>query len=119
MQMIHMSYAKFLEAVESIHHQNIYINIDPNEERLLNYIFLKYSRAEYLQVSHVLMLGKFGSQVTLHRRLNSLIAKEYIQLETDFDDARRKFLKLTPQALQRYESLAIAMTQSLKKTLKS
>ena len=108
------AYARFISSLDSLDRISPSTKLDGVEEQLLNYIYLARVRGEKLLVGDIILLGKLGSQATLHGRLKNLVSKGFVQLIDDKVDGRRKSVHITAKAEKHYERLSAFMTKAVK-----
>jgi hypothetical protein len=92
----------FLEAIDRI---NFASDLDLVEEKLLNHVFFQIYKGSEVFVGDVVTLKRFGSQVTLHNRIQNLVVKGYLKLQEDATDKRKKLLVTTSKTNNYYKTL--------------
>ena len=106
-------YLRFLHLAEALRGLPALPALDPLEERLLALIARTAQEKERLCVRDMMAKEEFGSPATIHGRLKSMRKKGWIML-TDTDDARRKQIDLTQDALRHFDQLSKCMVQAAK-----
>ncbi len=85
--------------------------LDPLEERILSWIARSAREGERLSVRDMLSKDEFGAPATIHSRLKSMRSKGWITL-ADTEDARRKQIELTRDALDHFARLSRVMVKA-------
>jgi DNA-binding MarR family transcriptional regulator len=101
-------YLRFLQLSEAIRGLPGLAPLDPLEERMLTFIAAMGQAGQYLGVRELMAHHELGAPATIHSRLKSMRSKGWIQL-SDTEDARRKRIDLTREALQHFQRLSRAM----------
>lgn len=94
------SYIRFLNIMAALEPSNPRGALDEKEIRLLEHTLRSFERSESLLVGDLLKLSQFGSQATLHSRIKNLAALGYINLISDKEDGRKKWVIPTKTALK-------------------
>ena len=108
-----LAFAKYLNASSSLSLINANNKIDLVEEQLLNHILLMTFKGDDLLVGDLLVVWKFGSQATIHKRLKSLSTKGYVELREEKLDGRKKLVYLTAKADRHYQKLSGYLNKAL------
>jgi hypothetical protein len=98
-------YLRFLQLAEAIRGLPSLPPLDPLEERMLALIASAFQKQERLCVRDMMAKSELGAPATIHSRLKSMRQKGWILL-SDTEDARRKQIELTRDALRHFERLA-------------
>lgn len=106
-------YLRFLQLSESIRGLPALPALDPLEERILAWIARVAQAGGRLCVRDMLAHEEFGAPATIHGRLKSLRTKGWITL-ADTEDARRKQIELTRDALDHFARLSRLMVKAAK-----
>lgn len=104
-------YLRFLQLADAIRGLPALPALDPLEERILGVV--ARARQENAQLSVRAMMAKheLGAPATVHVRLKSMREKGWIKL-SDTEDARRKQIELTQEALQHFDRLSACMLRA-------
>jgi DNA-binding MarR family transcriptional regulator len=94
------SYIRFLNIIAAPDSSNPRGALDEKEIQLLEFTLRSFERGESLLVGDLLKLSQFGSQATLHSRIKNLAALGYVNLISDKEDGRKKWVILTKTALK-------------------
>ncbi len=108
------AYISFLNQLDSLDQINLGKKLDSTEEQLLNHIALKTSQGKKLLVGDLISLSELGSQAMLHGRIKSLVEMDFVKLNEDRADGRRRFVIPTAKALKHYEQLSTCLEKALK-----
>jgi hypothetical protein len=106
-------YLRFLQLAEAIRGLPALPPLDPLEERILSWVARAAQREERLSVRDMMAREEFGAPATIHGRLKSMREKGWITL-ADTEDARRKQVALTRDAVKHFERLSRCMVQAAK-----
>ncbi|WP_020201556.1 MULTISPECIES: winged helix-turn-helix domain-containing protein [Cupriavidus] len=106
-------YLRFLQLAEAVRGLPSLPALDPLEERILELIARTSQAQQRLSVRDMMARSELGSPATLHARLKSMREKGWIML-TDTEDARRKQLGLTPEALRHFDRLSECLVNATK-----
>ncbi|MDB5858983.1 MAG: hypothetical protein JWQ76_2672 [Ramlibacter sp.] len=104
-------YLRFLQLAEAIRGLPALPQLDPLEERILSWVARASQQQERLSVRDMMAKEELGAPATIHGRLKSMREKGWIIL-VDTEDARRKQLALTRDAVKHFERLARCMVQA-------
>lgn len=104
-------YIEFLALKETIGGNSSLPNLDPLEERMLLAIAQSNLRQERLSVRDMMGKDEFGAPATIHARLKAMRVKGWITL-SGTEDARRKQVDLTPEALLHFDMVAKCLMQA-------
>ena len=106
-------YLRFLQMAEAIRGLPSLPPLDPLEERILALVARAGNQEERLCVRDMMAKEQLGAPATIHTRLKSMRAKGWIVL-SDTEDARRKQIELTQEAVRYFERLSKCMVQAAK-----
>ena len=106
-------YLLFLQLAESIRGLPSLPALDPLEERILAMVARAGEHEERLCVRDMMAKEQLGAPATIHTRLKSMRAKGWIML-ADTEDARRKQIELTHEAVRYFDRLSKCMVQAAK-----
>ena len=106
-------YLRFLQLAEAIRGLPSLPPLDPLEERILALVARAGNQEERLCVRDMMAKEQLGAPATIHTRLKSMRAKGWIVL-SDTEDARRKQIELTQEAVRYFERLSQCMVQAAK-----
>lgn len=107
-------YARFLNLSKALQ-ENSYPDLDVDLCALLESVFLHTSQTQsFYTVSDLIARSDLSSPATLHSRLKKLIAMQYLELVSDRQDGRIKYVTLSSRGRQYFEHL----DQSLRKSLR-
>ena len=106
-------YLRFLQLAEAIRGLPALPPLDPLEERILSWVARAAQQKERLSVRDMMAREEFGAPATIHGRLKSMREKGWITL-ADTEDARRKQVALTRDAIKYFERLSRCMVQATK-----
>ena len=104
-------YLRFLQLAEAIRGLPSLPPLDPLEERILSWVARAAQQHERLSVRDMMAREEFGAPATIHGRLKSMREKGWITL-ADTEDARRKQVALTRDAVKHFERLARCMVKA-------
>ena len=104
-------YLRFLQLSEAIRALPTLPPLDPLEERILSWVARASQQGERLSVRDMLAVNELGAPATIHARLKSMRSKGWIML-ADTEDARRKQVSLTKDALDHFAKLSRAMVKA-------
>lgn len=107
-------YMRFLQLSEAIRGLPTLPALDPLEERILAGIARAAQQGERLCVRDMMARQELGAPATIHARLKSMRSKGWITL-ADTEDARRKQIELTREALQHFARLSRVMVEAAKR----
>ena len=106
-------YLRFLQLAEAIRGLPSLPPLDPLEERILSWVARAAQQKERLSVRDMMAREEFGAPATIHGRLKSMREKGWITL-ADTEDARRKQVELTDDALRHFAQLSRALVKAAK-----
>lgn len=104
-------YLRFLQLVEAVRGLPSLTPLDPLEERLLALVANAGQKQERLSVRDMMARSELGSPATVHARLKSMRMKGWILL-ADTEDARRKQVELTQDAMRYFDRLSSCLLQA-------
>ena len=107
------AYLRFLQLAEAIRGLPALPPLDPLEERILSWVARAAQQQERLSVRDMMAKEELGAPATIHGRLKSMREKGWITL-ADTEDARRKQVALTKDAVKHFERLSKCMVQAAK-----
>lgn len=106
-------YLRFLQLADAIRGLPSLPPLDPLEERILALIARAGEQEERLCVRDMMAKEQLGAPATIHTRLKSMRAKGWIML-SDTEDARRKQIELTQEAVRYFAKLSRCMVEATK-----
>ncbi|GIZ50314.1 winged helix-turn-helix domain-containing protein [Noviherbaspirillum aridicola] len=106
-------YLRFLNLAEALRGLPALPALDPLEERILSLIAQANQKMDRLSVRDMMANDQLGSPATIHGRLKSMRSKGWIML-VDTEDARRKQIELTTEALAHFDRLSKCMLKATK-----
>ena len=106
-------YLRFLELCDAIRGLPALPPLDPLEERILACVARATRAGERLSVRDMMAKEELGAPATIHGRLKSMREKGWIML-ADTEDARRKQVELTDDALRYFAQLSRALVKAAK-----
>lgn len=106
-------YLRFLQLTEAIRGLPALPPLDPLEERILSWIARAMRAGERLSVRDMMAKDELGAPATIHGRLKSMREKGWIVL-ADTEDARRKQVELSDDALRHFAHLSRAVVKAAK-----
>lgn len=106
-------YLRFLQLSEAIRGLPSLPPLDPLEERILAWVARATRAGERLSVRDMMAKDELGAPATIHGRLKSMREKGWIVL-ADTEDARRKQVELSDDALRHFAHLSRAMVKAAK-----
>jgi DNA-binding MarR family transcriptional regulator len=101
-------YLRFLELAAAIRGLPGLPALDPLEERILILVASLGRAGQSLSVRELMQQSELGSPATIHARLKSMRQKGWLRL-ADTEDARRKHVEPTRDALKHFARLSDAM----------
>jgi len=108
-------YLRFLQLSETIRGLPSLPPLDPLEERILGWVARATRAGDRLSVRDMMAKDELGAPATIHGRLKSMREKGWIML-ADTEDARRKQVELTDDALRHFAQLSRAVVKAAKGT---
>ena len=106
-------YLRFLQLTDAIRGLPSLSPLDPLEERILAWVARASQAGERLSVRDMMAKDELGAPATIHGRLKSMREKGWITL-ADTEDARRKQVELTEDALRHFAQLSRALVKAAK-----
>lgn len=104
-------YLRFLQLADAIRGLPSLPALDPLEERILGVVARARQENAQLSVRAIMAKHELGAPATVHVRLKSMREKGWIKL-SDTEDARRKQIDLTQEALQHFDRLSTCMLRA-------
>ncbi|MYN47058.1 winged helix-turn-helix domain-containing protein [Pseudoduganella sp. FT93W] len=104
-------YMRFLQLAEALRGLPSLPPLDPLEERILAIVAKASQEEERLSVRDMMGKKELGAPATVHSRLTSMREKGWLIL-TDTEDARRKQVELTQDALKYFDKLSKCMVKA-------
>jgi len=108
-------YLRFLQLSEAVRGLPALPPLDPLEERILAWVARATRAGERLSVRDMMAKDELGAPATIHGRLKSMREKGWIVL-ADTEDARRKQVELSDDALRHFAQLSRVMVRAAKET---
>ena len=106
-------YIKFLELTKLLEKTTTLPLLEPIEIKMLGVIALANNKNQRLSVKDMMSKSDISSPVAMHKYIHSIVDKGWIYLEKT-EDARRKQLRLTKEALKYFDKLGLAIQKSTK-----
>ena len=106
-------YLRFIHMSERLRERTDLPPLEPLEERILMIVADAHHMDERLSVKDLMGMSGLGSPAMLHGRLKSMREKGWIFL-AETEDARRKQLEPTKEALAHFDKLARCMLKAAK-----
>mgnify|MGYP006192952519 FL=1 len=106
------NYLRFLNLVQAIRQIPTFPAMDPIEERLLSMLAGGWHLEKKITVLEAMGLTHEISATTAHRRLKTLRKKGMIELDTDKQDSRVKYVVPTELAKQYFSTLGQALNKA-------
>ncbi len=107
-------YGQFLQLARSVGTLPADLALSPLEAVLLEEVFLHSRDKRPLTVKEAIELNHLASPSTLHKRVTHLRKLQWLQTEHHDGDHRTKYLVLTPQAMEHFHALGMAMQKALR-----
>jgi DNA-binding MarR family transcriptional regulator len=109
-------YIRFLTLLHTIEGKGELPLLDLDAKKLLETIAVRHSQGKPLTVTETMAMSHIASPATIHRKLD--ILREIGMIDTQFEGSNRrtKFLALTPQAVQYFQTHSKAMDQAMAPT---
>lgn len=104
-------YMRFLQLTEAVRGLPSLPALDPLEERILALVARAGQEEQRLSVRDMMAKHELGAPATVHSRLKSMRQKGWIML-TDTEDARRKQIELTQDALAHFDKLSKCLVKA-------
>jgi DNA-binding MarR family transcriptional regulator len=106
-------YLRFLQLADALRGLPSLPALDPLEERILAFVALSGQGQDSLSVRQLMANAALGSPATVHARLKSMRKKGWLML-SDTEDARRKQVELTQDALRHFDRLSHCLVRAAK-----
>ena len=106
-------YLRFLQLSDALRGLPALPPLDPLEERILTWVARATRAGERLSVRDMMAKDELGAPATIHGRLKSMREKGWIVL-ADTEDARRKQVQLSEDALRHFAQLSRAVVKAAK-----
>ena len=106
-------YIRFLEVLKGLSAKES-ISIDPEAKLLLDEIAIKHFKETPLTVSDLMALNHIASPATIHRKLDSLLQANLVELKFEGENRRTKFIGITKVGDRYLSSLSKAMIKAVK-----
>ncbi len=87
--------------------------LSPNDACLLEAVVLRWHDQQPMTVNEAIHLQHLGSPATLHKRLTRLRKMGLLTIEHSDQDRRTKYLVSTPQALDHFHQMGLALQKAL------
>lgn len=107
------TYMRFLQLLKVIEETEMLEMLTPVEEQMIKVIAIANDRRQRLSVKDLMSMDAIASPATIHKNLKMMREKGWIFLK-DTEDARRKQLCLTPQAMSHFDRIGKAIKRSIK-----
>ena len=104
---------RFLQLLKVIEETEMLEMLTPVEEQMIRVIAIANDRRQRLSVKDLMSMDTIASPATIHKNLKMMREKGWIFLK-DTEDARRKQLRLTPQAMSHFDRIGKAIKRSIK-----
>ena len=104
---------RFLQLLKVIEETEMQEMLTPVEEQMIKVIAIANDRRQRLSVKDLMSMDAIASPATIHKHLKMMREKGWIFLQ-DTEDARRKQLYLTPQAMSHFDRIGKAIKRSIK-----
>lgn len=98
------AYFRFNLLMDALHHSPSFPLLNDIEKKILDMIAEASLSGKPLLISHIVFGNPIGSPATLSKKITSLVKKNLVVYSTT-DDARKKYLDLTPMSKQYYTKL--------------
>ncbi len=98
-------YLKFINLAQTLREKSSFTDLDPVEERLLNYFASTWHEGKLTTVIEAMNASAEISPSTVHRRLKTLRKKGYIALDIDEIDTRIKYIVQTELSKEYFAQL--------------
>ena len=106
-------YLRFIQLSEALRELPGLPPLEPLEERILMIVAQAHQTQERLSVKDLMSMSDLGSPAMLHGRLKSMREKGWIFL-AETEDARRKQLELTHDALIHFDKVSRCLLKAVK-----
>lgn len=94
------AYLRFLRICSAIEKLPGCEQLDANHKTLFELAVLHWSIGEPLSVRKLIHQSELGSPATLHKRLQNLVAQDFLMSEVQASDKRTKYISPTPKGMQ-------------------
>lgn len=105
----------YLQFLREAHANNPPVTLSPDESWLLQEIAVRWLDNNPMSVHEAINLGHLGSPATLHKRLSRLRSLKLLAIGQRETDRRTKYLVATPQSLNHFKALGIAMQKAVQR----
>jgi len=105
-------YIRFLNLKNTLLQNEVDRELDLTSQKLLDLVALSEHRGQRMTVSESMSLS-LASPATLHRKIDELLAKNYVTLEFDGQDKRTKYVTLTKKSIKHFSELGKILIKSL------
>ncbi len=99
------AYLRFASLLESVEKAPGFPSLDPVEKKILESIAIAAKSGGKLLIGDIIFGNPLGSPATLGRRISGLANKNLIKCIASPEDARKKYLQLTPKSDKYFEKL--------------
>ena len=108
-----LSYWKFISLSQTLRETDIFQDLDPVEERLLNVLSHFWKDRQKITILEAMRLPLTVSNTTVHRRLTSLRLKGLIELKVDHIDNRIKYILPSDLTKQYFDRLGRTLASAV------
>jgi hypothetical protein len=106
-------YIRFIEVLKGLSSKDGGA-IDPEAKLLLDEIAIQHFKNTPLTVSDLMALKHIASPATIHRKLDSLLQANLVELKFEGDNRRTKFISITKTGDRYISNLSKAMIKAVK-----
>lgn len=106
-------YIRFIEVLKGLSSKDG-STIDPEAKLLLDEIAIQHFKNTPLTVSDLMALKHIASPATIHRKLDSLLQANLVELKFEGDNRRSKFISITKTGDRYLSNLSKAMIKAVK-----
>ena len=106
-------YIRFIEVLKGLSSKDG-STIDPEAKLLLDEIAIQHFKNTPLSVSDLMALKHIASPATIHRKLDSLLQANLVELKFEGDNRRTKFISITKTGDRYLSNLSKAMIKAVK-----
>ncbi len=106
-------YIRFIEVLKGLSSKDG-STIDPEAKLLLDEIAIQHFKNTPLTVSDLMALKHIASPATIHRKLDSLLQANLVELKFEGDNRRTKFISITKTGDRYLSNLSKAMIKAVK-----
>jgi DNA-binding transcriptional ArsR family regulator len=106
-------YLRFLQIANVIQRGSL-SELDETSIALLNEIAFSHLNGNALTVSQAMSLANLASATTIHRKLDTLLQANLVELKFEGDNRRTKFIGITKTGDRYLSSLSKAMIKAVK-----